>query len=95
MFASCCGECFQYAPDEHHHITVTSPVYLQGDHAEADTQIVFHVANITADNAVVRCLSNTDRYPWTATARSPDHDQHRYGLWDGKQLEVHQLDQHC
>ena len=41
VLASYVGECFYYLPDEHHHITVTSPVYLQGDHEEPDMIIVF------------------------------------------------------
>ena len=45
------GECSQYVPDEHHHITVTSPVY---DNVDADTLIALHIANITAGNVMVR-----------------------------------------
>ena len=59
LLASYGGECFQYVPDEDHHITVTSPSHLQGDHEEADTLIAFHIANITAGNVIVRA-SDTD-----------------------------------
>ena len=59
MLASYGGEYFQYVCDQHHHITVTSPVHLQGDHEEADTLFDFHVANITEGNAMVRA-SDTD-----------------------------------
>ena len=59
LFASYGGKCFQYTPDQHQHITVTSPAYLQGNHEEADTLIAFHVANITAGKVMVRA-SDTD-----------------------------------
>ena len=54
VLPSCGGGSFQYAPDEQHHITVTSPVHLQGDHEEADTLIAFQVTNITTGNVMVR-----------------------------------------
>ncbi|KAG1710383.1 hypothetical protein GQR58_002668 [Nymphon striatum] len=54
------GECFQYVPEELHHvISVTEPPHLQGNHEEADTLIAFHVANITASHTIVRA-SDTD-----------------------------------
>ena len=34
-------------------------MHLQGDHEEADTLIVFHIANITAEHVIVRA-SDTD-----------------------------------
>ena len=59
LFASYGGECFQFIPDEHNHITQSSPAQLQGDHEEADTLIAFHVTNITSSNVLVRA-SDTD-----------------------------------
>ena len=59
LLASFGGECFQYFPDEHCNITVTSTSYLQGDHEEADTLIAFNVANASDGNVVVRA-SDTD-----------------------------------
>ena len=59
MFASYGGECFQFIPDEHNHVTQSSPAQLQGDHEEADTLIAFHVTNITSSNVLVRA-SDTD-----------------------------------
>lgn len=58
MYASYGGECFQYAADENQRVIATQPQYLQGDHEEADTLIVFHFANITGD-VIVRA-SDTD-----------------------------------
>ncbi|XP_030837116.1 uncharacterized protein LOC105437992 [Strongylocentrotus purpuratus] len=59
LFASYGGECYQYTPDEHNHINVSSPDYLQGDHEEADTLIAFHVEHIEEANIMVRA-SDTD-----------------------------------
>ena len=59
LLASYGGECFEYVPDEHRHITVTSPAHLQGDQEEADMLIDFHIANITVCNVMVRA-SDTD-----------------------------------
>ncbi len=59
LYASYGGECFQYVPDDDHHVVVSIPAQLQGDHEEADTLIAFHVANITAGNVMVRA-SDTD-----------------------------------
>ena len=59
LFASFGGECVQYVPYENHCVDVCHPTYLQGDHEEADTLIVFHIAKITKSNVVVRA-SDTD-----------------------------------
>ena len=57
--ASFGGKCYQYVPDNFNHITVTQPEHLQADHEEADTLIAFHIANISANNIIVRA-SDTD-----------------------------------
>jgi hypothetical protein len=59
VIASHGGECYQYIPNELHEINVICPLHLQGNHEEADTLIAFHIANITADNVIVRA-SDTD-----------------------------------
>ena len=93
VFASDGGECFQYVHDNHDHITVTIPVDLQGGHGEAHALIAFHVANITSGNVMVG-ESDGDVLEILIGILEHDHDQHHHGLWDGKQQEVHQLDQH-
>ena len=54
VFVSIGGKCFEYKINSHNNILeTTEPVYLQGQHEEADPLIAFHVKAVT-DNVLVR-----------------------------------------
>ena len=59
LYASHGGECFKFvANNAQQSVTVTKPSFLQGHHEEADTMIVFHIAQ-TSHDVIVRA-SDTD-----------------------------------
>ena len=54
VFVSNGGKCFEYKVNSHNNsLETTEPVYLQGQHEEADPLIAFHVKAVT-DNILVR-----------------------------------------
>ena len=95
------GECLQYVPDKNNEITVTRPLHLQGDHEEADRypdcvpHCKYYGRTCHSESIQHRCLGNTYWCYWPGKPRRQDDGQHYHGLWNGKQLKVHQCNQHC
>ncbi len=67
----------------------------RGRHPNCFPRHKYHIRQCPGKSIRHWCFGNTDWCTWPATSRSLVLSQHHHGLWDGKQQEVHQCDQHC